>query len=114
MDYTTIVGTMYDMDGSPFEGALISFKLSAPFKTSEGKYMHNGEVTVYSNSLGRFEVTLPANDASDADSHYTVTVVQDTVREMKVIVPQSSVPVQFGKLERYKLPFERMPMIGDC
>lgn len=114
MDYTTVIGTMYDMSGIPFDGAIISFKLNAPFTTPEGRYIHSGERTTYSNSLGRFEILIPANNLSDEDSHYTVTIVQDTVREMKLIVPQSKTPVQFGKLERYKLPFERLPMIGEC
>lgn len=107
-------GVIKDYEGLPYEGAILSFRLNAPMLSSSYR-LQNYEVSTTSNRLGRFELKLPANDLeADSESHYLVTLIQNSVREYRVVVPSDRDFIHFDELPSYLLPFERIPELGNC
>ena len=108
---TKVFGNISTPEGYPYEGALIKFNLRTAL-TADGLWFGTPETRTFSNSFGRFEVTIP--DTTGEDFYY-LTVVYDKAITRLVTVPKSDIPINFIKLPEYLFPYERIDELGgDC
>lgn len=115
MPITTVrvSGTVRDMNGSPYEGAIVEVYLNSQISYSNslvGNEVHR----TYTDAYGRFDFDLiPTTLSNVSENHYVFKVIKDTVNIYKKTLGTGSSDLDFESLPDYVPPGQRTQFIGD-
>lgn len=106
-------GTVRDVDGELYEGAVIKVWLNSQMDYSDS--LIGSEIrTVYSNTYGRFRLNLvPSVVDAVRENYYVFTIIKDTVNVYKKIVSGNALKVDFDELPDFVPQGLRTPLIGN-
>jgi len=108
----TVTGTVRDINGELYEGAVIEIFLMNQLFNAEN-LIGNAVQTVYTNSYGRFSVTLVPTDVDLAsENYYVFRIIKDTVHTYQKLVRSAPATQLFDDLENYVPGGSKLPMIG--
>jgi len=108
-----VTGTLRDVDGKLYEGAVIRVWLNSQMNYSNS-LMGNEIRTVYSNSYGRFRINLvPSVVDAERENYYVFNIIKDTVNTYKKIINGSALKVDFEDLPDFIPQGLRTPLIGN-
>lgn len=109
----TVLGVVRDVDGMPYEGALIEAYLNSQMSYDTSLY-GNEVVRTFSNTYGRFSFNLiPSSYDSDRENYYTFKIIKDTTNTYRKVVRGNVSVVNFEDLEDYLSPGQRAPLLGN-
>jgi len=109
----TVHGTVKDVSGEPYEGALVEAYLNSQMSYSSDLY-GNAFKRTFSNSLGRFTFDLiPSSFDDQRENYYVFRIVKDTTNIYKKIISGSLPVVDFADLPDYVPPRQRTPLLGN-
>jgi hypothetical protein len=109
----TVNGTVRDVNGKPYDGALIEVWLNSQMSYSSSLY-GNEMRREFSNSYGRFSFQLvPSSFDGKRENYYTFKIVKDTTNIYNKIVNGTLTVVDFDELPDYVPPKQRTPLLGN-
>lgn len=109
----TVKGTVRDVNGDLYEGALIEAYLNSQMSYSSSLY-GNEMLRTFSNSRGVFSMDLvPSSFDGRRENYYVFKIVKDTTNVYKKIVTGHALEVDFSTLPDYISPGMRTPLIGN-
>lgn len=112
-DTVEVTGTVRDVDGELYEGAVVRVWLNSQMDYSDS-IVGNEVRTVYSNSYGKFRLNLvPSVVDSVRENYYVFTIIKDTINTYKKIINGSALKVDFDELPDFIPRDLRTPLLGN-
>lgn len=109
----TVNGTVRDMTGEPYEGALVEVYLNSQMSYSSSLY-GNEFKRAFTGATGRFSFELiPSSFDGARENYYVFRIVKDTTNIYKKIINGSLATVDFSDLPDYVPPRQRTPLLGN-
>ena len=116
MPITTVrvFGTIRDVNGSPYEGAIVEVYLNSQISYS-GALIGSEVVRVFTDAYGRFDFDLvPTAFSNVSENHYVFKITKDTVNIYKKTLGTGQSEIDFENLPDYVPPGMRTQFIGDA
>lgn len=109
----TVVGYINNLDGTPYEGAIVEAYLNSQM-TYDGAIYGNEIYRTVSNSYGKFELDLvPSVVDSDTENYYVFKIVKETTNTYRKIIQATAGEVEFNGLSDFIPRGKRAKLIGD-
>lgn len=109
----TVNGTVRDVTGSPYEGALVEVYLNSQMGYSSSLYGNEFQRT-FTNAYGRFSFELvPSSFDAARENYYVFRIVKDTTNIYSKIINGTLPVVEFSDLPDYIPPRQRTPLLGN-
>lgn len=113
MSIVTVVGTIRDVNGKPYQGALVEAHLQSQMGYNTSLY-GNEMVRTFSNAYGRFSFQLiPTSFDTERENYYVFKVVKDTINFYRKVINGTASPVDFESLPDFIPPGQRPPLLGS-
>lgn len=110
---TRVTGSIRNVLGRPYEGALIRIYLASAMKYADN-IVGTEVVSVFTDSYGKFYVDLvpSGEDELNSENYYVFEIIKDTTQIYKKFVPASTTALEFEDLVDYVHPEQRTLYIG--
>lgn len=109
----TVNGTVRDVNGAPYEGALVEVYLNSQMSYDMSLYGNEFQRT-FTGATGRFSFDLvPSSFDGKRENYYVFRIVKDTTNIYKKIVNGSSLVSDFLELPDYIPPGQRTALLGN-
>lgn len=109
----TVTGTVRDVTGAIYEGAIVEAYLNSPMQY-DGVLFANEAKRTYTDSYGKFYLELvPSVLDSDNENYYHFKITQGITTTYKKIVPGNAATLNFDDLASFTPKGLRTPLLGN-
>lgn len=110
----TITGTLRNLDGTPYKGAIVEAYLNSQMNY-DGSIYGNEIFRTVSNIYGKFELDLvPSTVDSTRENYYVFKIVKETTNTYRKVVPSTNLSMDFENLLDFIPQNKRVKLIGNA